>query len=91
MTLRNGDELTAALDEHPQVRWLICGHVHLDQAIQRGGLTMLSTPSTCVQLSKTSQTGKMLPGPPAFRVVDVAGARLSTRVLHLNGAGAADL
>jgi 3',5'-cyclic AMP phosphodiesterase CpdA len=91
MTLRNGDELTAALDEHPQVRWLICGHVHLDQAIQRGGLTMLSTPSTCVQLSKTSQTGKMLPGPPGFRVVDVAGARLSTRVLHLHGAGAAEL
>lgn len=87
MPLRNGDELMGALREHPDLRWLICGHVHLDQAIQRNGLTMLTTPSTCVQLSKVSQAGKMLPGPPAFRIVDVAGDQLSTRVIHLHGPG----
>ena len=85
MPLRNGDELIGALREHPDVRWIICGHVHLDQAIQRGGLTMLTTPSTCIQLSKVAQAGKMLPGPPAFRIVDVAGDALSTRVVHLHG------
>jgi hypothetical protein len=46
---------------------------------------MLSTPSTCIQLSKVAQAGKMLPGPPAFRIVDVAGDALSTRVVHLHG------
>lgn len=91
MALRNGDELTALLGEHPEVRWCICGHVHLDQAVQRGGLTMFTTPSTCVQLSKVSQTRKLLPGPPAFRVVDVAGAMLSTRVLQLQSAGVSEL
>lgn len=85
MPLRNGDELMAALREHPDLRWLICGHVHLDQAIQRGGLTMLTTPSTCVQLSRVSQDGQILPGPPGFRIVDVAGDELSTRVVHLHG------
>lgn len=88
MTLRNGEALMAALREHPRLRWLICGHVHLDQAIERGGLTMLTTPSTCLQLSKVVQAGKMLPGPPGFRIVDVAGEQLSTRVVHLHGAGA---
>jgi Icc protein len=87
MLLRNGDEVMAALAEHPDVRWVICGHVHLDHASQRGRLTMLTTPSTCIQLSKVTQTPpKMFPGPPAFRIVDVTGDELSTRVIHLHGA-----
>lgn len=86
MRLRNGDELIAALREHPRLRWLICGHVHLDQVVQRDGLTMLTTPSTCLQLSRVSQAARALPGPPAFRIVDVAGEQLSTRVVHLHGA-----
>jgi Icc protein len=85
MSLRNGEELIAALREHPDLRWLICGHVHLDQTIQRGGITMLTTPSTCLQLSNVSQAGRMLPGPPGFRIVDVAGDQLSTRVVYLHG------
>jgi 3',5'-cyclic-AMP phosphodiesterase len=87
MSLRNGDELIGVLREHPDVRWIICGHVHLDQAVLRGGLTMLTTPSTCLQLSKVAQAGKVLPGPPGFRIVDVAGDALSTRVVHLHGSG----
>jgi Icc protein len=85
MSLRNGDELMDTLRAHPGVHWVIVGHVHLDQTVQRAGLSMLTTPSTCVQLSKVSQAGKMLPGPPAFRTVDVAGDQLSTRVLQLTG------
>jgi Icc protein len=85
MRLRNGDDVIAALQEHPRVRWLICGHVHLEQAIQRGGLTMLTTPSTCLQLSRFSQVARARPGPPAFRIVDVAGDELSTLVVHLHG------
>jgi Icc protein len=85
MPLRNGEALTATLGRHPHVRWLVCGHVHLDQAIQRDGLTMLTTPSTCVQLSRVSQTPRILPGPPGFRIVDVAGDQLSTRVVQLHG------
>lgn len=85
MTLRNGEELMAALRRSGQVRWVISGHVHLDQVVERDGLTMITTPSTCVQLSKVSQGRKALAGPPAFRVVDVAGGLLSTRVLYLHG------
>jgi len=91
MPLRNGEELIGVLRGHPDLRWIICGHVHLDQTIQRQGLTMLTTPSTCVQLSKVSQARKMLPGPPAFRIVDVAGDQLSTRVLHVHSPGHQDV
>ena len=91
LALRDGDELMRLLGRADDVRWVIAGHVHLDQAIQRGGLTLLTTPSTCVQFSKTSQDKKMLPGPPGFRVVDVRGDLLSTRVLHLHAEGAGEL
>lgn len=91
MSLKNGDDLMASLRRHGRVRWVICGHVHLDHVVERDGLTMLTTPSTCIQLSKMSPQPRMLPGPPAFRVVDVAGDRLSTRVLHLHGASPRDL
>jgi Icc protein len=91
MRLRNGEALVDVLRQYPDVRWMICGHVHLDQAIQRDGLTMLTTPSTCFQISKISQTRKTLPGPPGFRVVQITGGEFSTRVLHLHGAGIAEL
>jgi len=91
MTLRNGGDLVSVLKKHGQVRWLICGHVHLDQTMQRGGLTVMTTPSTGPQLSKVSQDAKMVPGPPAFRIVDVAGEQLSTRVLHLHATDPTDL
>jgi hypothetical protein len=64
---------------------------HLDQAIQRDGITMLTTSATCLQLSKVSQAMKFLPGPPGFRIVDVNGGALSTRVIHLHGATAQEI
>jgi Icc protein len=83
MRLRNGDELMATLERHPQVRCLIGGHVHSEQTIQRGGLTFVTTPSTCIQLSKVSAGGHAFdPGPPGFRVVDVEDGRLSTFVMY---------
>lgn len=84
MLLHNGEELMRVLRAHPAVRWVICGHVHIDQVMQRDGLTVLTTPSTCFQVSKVSQTPKILPGPPGFRLVQVKGLALATRVFYLN-------
>jgi 3',5'-cyclic-AMP phosphodiesterase len=91
MSLHNGEELMRLLETYPEVRWVICGHVHTDQVIQRNGVTVMTTPSTCVQVSKVSQTPKSFPGPPGFRLVQVKGLALSTRVFHLYGAGVAEL
>ena len=83
MTLRNGGELMAMLAGQAQVRWVIGGHVHSEQLIQRGGLTLLTTPSTCIQLSKVAGPAHFDPGPPGFRVVDVEDGRFSTFVVHV--------
>lgn len=82
--MKNADELEAVLRRHPQVRWMICGHVHQDQHTERDGLTQLTTLATCFQISKVSQTPKLFPGPPSFRLVHVKGTSLSTRVIHLH-------
>ena len=84
MNLANAADLEAVLRGHAQVRWIICGHVHQDHHMERDGLTQLTTSATCFQLSKVSQTNKMFPGPPSFRVVRVTGRDLSTRVIHLH-------
>jgi Icc protein len=86
MPLDNGEALMTLLARHPQVRWVIGGHVHLDQVIERGGLSFLTTPSTCVQLSKTHPGPAYGDEPPGFRVVDVADGRLSTRVIRVRAA-----
>jgi Icc protein len=85
MGLQNGEELVHILRQYPDVRWVICGHVHMDHMVQREGLTMLTTPSTCVQVTKLAQERKKaLAGPPGFRLVWVKGTEVSTRVIHLH-------
>lgn len=91
MSLRNSDAVAEVLRTSPDVRWMLCGHVHLDQEVQRDGLTMLTTPSTCFQASKISQQRRFLPGPPGFRVVQISGGTFATRVVHLHAAEVAAL
>jgi Icc protein len=83
MQLRNGSELMSLLGRHSQVRWLIGGHVHSEQMIQRDGLTFLTTPSTCIQLAKVPGATHFEPGPPGFRVIDVEDGRLSSYVVYV--------
>lgn len=45
----NGARLLTLLAGHPQVRLLLCGHIHQQQARQFGSFWLLSAPSTCAQ------------------------------------------
>jgi 3',5'-cyclic-AMP phosphodiesterase len=89
MPLRNGEEVTRLLRGFPDVRWMVCGHVHQDQEIQRDGVTQLTTPSTSIQISKVSQARKTVAGPPGFRLFQVRGDSVSTRVLQVPPEGLA--
>ena len=81
--LEDGGRLMDSLGTQPQVRWVFCGHVHMDHHIEQNGLTLVSTPSTCFQVNKGSDTFNWVPGPPAFRLVHVDGERISTRIIQL--------
>ena len=85
MPLYNGVDLVSVVRQYPDVRWILCGHVHMDNIVQRDGVTMLTTPSTCFQINRLSQTRQeALAGPPAFRLVWIKGEDISTRVIHLH-------
>jgi len=47
--VRNADALFQLVDAYPQVKIVTWGHVHQDYCRQRGSVTLLATPSTCVQ------------------------------------------
>ncbi len=47
--LKNRDSLWAIIDRFPQVRGVICGHIHQVFDAMHGDVRVLGTPSTCVQ------------------------------------------
>ncbi|MEB3886553.1 3',5'-cyclic-AMP phosphodiesterase [Lyngbya sp. CCY1209] len=49
INLRNSDEFLAIIDRHPQVKIVICGHIHQEFETTRNGVIYLGCPSTCVQ------------------------------------------
>ncbi|MDQ6959071.1 MAG: 3',5'-cyclic-AMP phosphodiesterase [Mariprofundaceae bacterium] len=47
--LVNVEEFFDVLDRHPQVRGVIFGHIHQVFEMQRKGVHLMGTPSTCIQ------------------------------------------
>jgi len=82
--LRNGEDVVQLLRAHGNVQRIFCGHVHQDQEVQRDGLTLLSTPATCFQVSKVSREPAIFRGPPGFRLVTVDEHGFSSKVIYLH-------
>lgn len=83
--LSNADDLFAVLDRYPQVKLVICGHIHQEFAAERSGVTYLGTPSTCIQL-KPNQTEIELDTDraPGFRLLRLyADGRFETEVCRV--------
>jgi len=52
MGLQNPADLFAVVDQHPQVKLVLCGHIHQDFHQLRGSVSYLGTPSTCAQFDQ---------------------------------------
>lgn len=53
--LRNRDELFALLNQHRNVRAILCGHIHQELDVAHGSIRVLASPSTCVQFAPRSE------------------------------------
>ena len=72
MMLHNADEFFAIVDRYPQIKIVLCGHIHQEFQQQRGLVSYLGTPSTCIQLlPKTSGIVLDTIG-PGFRAIELA-------------------
>ena len=67
MVLANSVELFAKLAKYPQVRLLLCGHIHQQWAVRQGGIQVLGCPSTCFQFKPASSQFAIDEQAPGFR------------------------
>jgi len=65
--LNNAADFFAVVDRHPQVRAVLCGHVHQETGLQRNGVWVLSAPSTCFQFRPGSDDFALDDQPPGYR------------------------
>lgn len=72
MMLHNADEFFAIVDRYPQVKIVLCGHIHQEFHQHRGSVTYLGTPSTCIQLLPKSNPIIVDHIPPGFRLLELA-------------------
>lgn len=84
MAVEDGEALLAICDRHPQVKAVVCGHIHQELERQRGGYRILGTPSTCVQFTPGSVDFAIDERPPGYREIRLfTDGRLQSEVVRL--------
>ena len=83
--LENAADFFRIVDRHAHVRGIVWGHVHQSMQAMRGGIHLLSTPSTCVQFAPQADDFAIDPRPPGYRILqlDAAGG-IQTEVVWLD-------
>ncbi len=69
--LMNADEFWQVIDQAPQVRAVIHGHIHQVFEAMRGNVHVWSCPSTCIQFKPQSDTFAVDNLPPGYRWFDL--------------------
>lgn len=81
ISLKNADEFFACLDRFPQVRAVLCGHIHQEQDQLRNGVRIMTSPSTCIQFLPNSEDFALDTRAPGYRWLRLqADGRLETGV-----------
>ncbi len=84
MMIENGQELLTLADQYPQVKAVVCGHIHqaMDSAV--GPVRFLGTPSTCFQFTPTSLHFSIDTAAPGYRLIRLyENGQLDTRITRL--------
>ncbi len=67
----NAESFWSVVDEFPNVRVVLSGHVHQCSETQRDGVRVLTSPSTCVQFAPHSTDFRVDNEPPGYRWFDL--------------------
>lgn len=68
-TLKNSQELLTVIDRHPQVRLVVCGHIHQELERSRHDVHYLGCPSTCFQFMPQTDKFCLDKTDPGFRLI----------------------
>jgi len=79
--LDNPDEFFSVLDKHSHVRCVLWGHVHQDFVTERNGVSLMSSPSTCIQFAPGAVDFKLDTASAGYRWLELqTDGALKTRV-----------
>ncbi len=67
MVLKNPDQFFGLLGEHPQVKAVLCGHIHQKYEDEHQGVRLIGSPSTCVQFVPGQDDFAIDACPPGYR------------------------
>jgi 3',5'-cyclic-AMP phosphodiesterase len=70
--LWNSEDLFKIIDKYEQVQGVLCGHVHQDLQIERKGVTVMATPSTCIQFHPDNEEFALDDINPGYRWLELA-------------------
>jgi len=83
--LVNVEEFFDVLDRHAQVRGVIFGHIHQAFEMQRKGVHLIGTPSTCIQFMPNEDNFVLDDTAPGFRWLDLhADGTVETGIVRLD-------
>jgi 3',5'-cyclic-AMP phosphodiesterase len=87
VALRDSAEFWRIVDAHPDVRAVVCGHVHQAADRKHNAVRFLSTPSTCAQFLPRNEFFALDERPPGMRWLELkADGSIETEVAWLDGA-----
>jgi Icc protein len=87
VALRDEQAFWKIIDAHPDVRAVVCGHVHQASDRIRNRVRFLSTPSTCAQFLPSSEFFALDDRPPGMRWIQLFDdGRIETEVSWVRGA-----
>ncbi|MGL4858208.1 MAG: 3',5'-cyclic-AMP phosphodiesterase [Enterobacteriaceae bacterium] len=69
--LRNGHMLAEVVKRYPQIRALLCGHIHQELDMQWHGARLLAAPSTCIQFKPHSTNFSLDRVAPGWRSLEL--------------------
>ncbi|MGY5358556.1 3',5'-cyclic-AMP phosphodiesterase [Cronobacter dublinensis] len=85
-SLRNAPALDEVLSRYPQVKHLLCGHIHQELDLDWNGRRLLATPSTCVQFKPHCAGFTLDTVAPGWRWLNLhPDGSLTTEVCRLEG------
>jgi Icc protein len=87
VALRDAPDFLRLIEAHPEVRGVLCGHVHQASDRERDGVRFLSTPSTCAQFLPLSTFFALDDRPPGLRWLNLLpDGRIETEIAWVRGA-----
>ena len=69
--LANAHDFFTVLDKYPNVKVVGWGHIHQEFESSHKGISLLATPSTCVQFEPRSKAFKVSEEMPGYRIFDL--------------------